>query len=196
MTGTAASDGPERRGTRTEPLPPPDSAQYGETLRKVFGVVPNGVVAICALVAGEPQAIIASTFIPVSMNPPLVGFCVQMTSQTWPRLAQAGRLGVSVLAESQGLVARRLSARPEHRFAGLSPVISEDDAVFIEPASAWLECSLRQSVPAGDHEFVMLGVHATAVNPGSEPLIFHHSGFRSLHPASRDPLSLESSTWF
>jgi flavin reductase (DIM6/NTAB) family NADH-FMN oxidoreductase RutF len=94
------------------------------------------------------------------------------------------------------LLGRRLSARAEQRFAGLSPVISDDDAVFIEPASAWLECSLRQSLPAGDHEFIMLQVHATVVNPGHEPLIFHHSGFRSLHPASQDPLSLESSAWF
>jgi flavin reductase (DIM6/NTAB) family NADH-FMN oxidoreductase RutF len=196
MTGTAASDDRRRRDARTEPLPPPDSATYRETLRRVFGVIPNGVVAICGLVAGEPQALIASTFIPVSIDPPLVGFCVQTTSKTWPTLARATRLGVSVLAESQGLLARRLSARAEHRFAGLSPVISEDDAVFIEPASAWLECSFRQSIPAGDHEFVMLEVHATVVNPGHEPLIFHHSGFRSLHPSTRDPLSTEPSAWF
>lgn len=69
------------------------SALDGTALREAFAHVPSGVVAICADVDGERVGMAASTFVPVSLDPPLVSFCVQHTSTTWPRLSVLPHLG-------------------------------------------------------------------------------------------------------
>ena len=55
------------------------------TLREAFGHFPSGVIAIAAEVDGTRVGLAASTFVPVSLDPPLVSFCVQNTSTTWPQ---------------------------------------------------------------------------------------------------------------
>ena len=47
------------------------------SLREAFGHFPSGVIAIAAEVDGIRVGLAASTFVPVSLDPPLVSFCVQ-----------------------------------------------------------------------------------------------------------------------
>ena len=61
----------------------------GDGLRRAFANFPSGVVAVCAEVDGVPHGLAVSTFVPVSLDPPLVSFCVQNSSSTWPRLDKA-----------------------------------------------------------------------------------------------------------
>ena len=56
-------------------------------LRQAFGHIPSGVVAVCGYTGSERIGMAVSTFVPVSLDPPLVAFCVQTTSTTWPRLS-------------------------------------------------------------------------------------------------------------
>ncbi|OQS19008.1 oxidoreductase, partial [Nocardia donostiensis] len=64
----------------------------GVGLRRAFAHFPSGVVAVCAEIDGQRYGIAVSTFVPVSLDPPLVSFCVQNTSATWQRLSQVDRL--------------------------------------------------------------------------------------------------------
>ncbi|WP_370963973.1 flavin reductase family protein [Amycolatopsis sp. cg9] len=147
-------------------------------LREAFGCFPSGVTAVCALIDGVPHGMAASSFTSVSLAPPLVSLCIQRTSATWPRLRDR-RLGLSVLAEGQDDACRRLSARQGDRFHGVSWQAGADGSVFITGSSAWLECSLAEEVPAGDHLIALLRIHGlhTAETP---PLVFHGSRFRRL----------------
>lgn len=150
------------------------------TLRAAFGRFPSGVVSVCAVVDGRPVGLAASTFVPVSLDPPLVAFCMQNTSATWPRLNRRPRIGVSVLGEAHEAAARSLAAKTGDRFAGLTLETTERGAVFLDGASAWLECSVEQEIPAGDHAIVLLRVHALQTAPDVQPLVFHGSAFRRL----------------
>ena len=101
------------------------------TLREAFGHFPSGVIAIAAEVDGVRVGLAASTFVPVSLDPPLVSFCVQNTSETWPKLKDLPRLGISVLGESHDEAARTLAAKTGDRFAGLETKSADSGAVFI-----------------------------------------------------------------
>jgi flavin reductase (DIM6/NTAB) family NADH-FMN oxidoreductase RutF len=151
-----------------------------ETLREAFGHFPAGVIAIAAEVDGVRIGLAASTFVPVSLDPPLVSFSVQNTSETWPKLKGLPRLGISVLGESHDEAARTLAAKTGDRFAGLSTVSTESGAVFIEGTSVWVESAIEQLVPAGDHTIVILRVADITVHSAVSPIVFHRSTFRRL----------------
>jgi flavin reductase (DIM6/NTAB) family NADH-FMN oxidoreductase RutF len=150
------------------------------TLRDAFGHFPSGVVAIAAEVDGIRVGLAASTFVPVSLEPPLVSFCVQNTSTTWPRLKDLPMLGISVLGESHDEAARTLAAKTGDRFAGMETVSRNSGAVFIKGTGLWLESAIEQLVPAGDHTIVVLRVSEVTVDAEVAPIVFHRSGFRRL----------------
>ena len=156
--------------------PPTDPTE----LRRVFGCFPSGVTALCALVDGVPVGMAASTFVPVSLDPPLVSVCVQSGSMTWPRLRRGDRLGVSVLAGNHELACRSLSDRHGDRFNGVAWLAGLGDAVFIDGAVAWLACRLQAELPAGDHVIALLRILGVRADSDGEPLVLHRSRFRKL----------------
>jgi flavin reductase (DIM6/NTAB) family NADH-FMN oxidoreductase RutF len=150
------------------------------TLREAFGHFPSGVIAIAAEVEGTRVGLAASTFVPVSLDPPLVSFCVQNTSTTWPKLKDLPHLGISVLGEAHDEAARTLAAKTGDRFAGLETVSRESGAVFVDGTAVWLESAIEQLVPAGDHTIVILRVCDITVRADVAPIVFHRSTFRRL----------------
>lgn len=158
---------------------PPTGADP-DLLRGVFGCFPSGVAAVCATIDGEPVGLAVSTFTPVSMEPALVSVCLQNTSTTWPRLRAAASLGVSVLSDSHDLACRQLSRKTGNRFEGLEITATERGALLLAGATAWLECTLADELPAGDHTIALLQVTAAQATPETAPLIFHRSRFRQL----------------
>lgn len=140
---------------------------------------PTGVVAIAAEVDGVRQGLAASTFVPVSLEPPLVSFCVQNTSTTWPKLTGVPMLGISVLGEAHDAAVRTLAAKlgtgsPVWRRYPTTPAPSSSRA------PAWLESAIEQLVPAGDHTIVVLRVNQVKVDPNVAPIVFHRSVLRRL----------------
>lgn len=149
-------------------------------LREAFGHVPSGVVAIAAEVDGTRLGMAVSTFVPVSLDPPLISFCVQNSSETWPKLARLPALGISVLGESHHEAVRTLAAKNGNRFAGLDTVTSPAGALFVTGTCLWLESAVENLVPAGDHTIVILRVLDLTVHPDVAPVVFHRSRFRRL----------------
>ncbi|MFJ6569544.1 flavin reductase family protein [Streptomyces sp. NPDC091292] len=151
-----------------------------DVLRGAYGRFPSGVTAVCGLVDARPAGIAASSFTSVSLRPPLVSVCVARTSTTWPVLRQASHLGVSVLAEDQGPVARALAARSPDRFASVDWVAEPRGSVFVLGAALWLECRITEEIPAGDHTIALLEVDRLSPHATVPPVVFHASTFRSL----------------
>lgn len=162
-------------------IPPPKGRPLtAASLREAFGHFPSGVIAIAAEVDGTRIGLAASTFVPVSLDPPLASFCVQNASETWPRIKDVPMLGISVLGEHHDEAARTLASKAGDRFAGLQTVSSDAGAVFVEGTSVWLETAVEREVPAGDHTIVILRIHDITVHDGVAPIVFHRSGFRRL----------------
>jgi flavin reductase (DIM6/NTAB) family NADH-FMN oxidoreductase RutF len=153
-------------------------------LRRVFGAFPSGVTAVAALIDGAPVGLAASSFTSVSLEPPLVSICIAKTSNTWRSLRRAGRLGVSVLAAHQEHLGRQLGARGGDRFAGATWRTTRNGEILLDGACAWLDCSIESEIPAGDHDIVLLRVHALDADRGVPPLVFHQSTFGRLHRAA------------
>lgn len=151
------------------------------SLRQAFSTFPTGVVAVCGVdAAGRPAGMAVSSFVPISLDPPLVGICLQKTSRTWPDLRRISTLGISVLCQEQREVARLLSMKEGDRFAGVPISVTDLGAVMISGAAAYFEVQLSSEVEAGDHLIAVLEVASVTCDIDTSPLLFHRSGFAEL----------------
>ena len=148
-------------------------------LRQAFGVFPSGVVAVAAEIDAELVGLAASSFTSVSLSPPLVSFSIAKASKTWPALRRAAHLGITVLAEHQDVVCRKLAGPVQDRFTDLAVDRTADGALLLEEGLAHFECTIYREVEAGDHVLVLLQLHSVGHAAG-QPLVFHRSGFTRL----------------
>lgn len=150
-----------------------------QRFRRVLGQFPTGVTVVAASADGRPVGLAIGSFFSISLDPPLVGFCVATTSGTWPLIEAAGAFGVSVLAEDQHETSNQFAGRSEDKFAGVhwdpSPVTGSP---VIRGAVAHLDCRLEAVHPGGDHVIVVGRVlELDVVRDDIGALVFFRGGY-------------------
>jgi 3-hydroxy-9,10-secoandrosta-1,3,5(10)-triene-9,17-dione monooxygenase reductase component len=143
--------------------------------REVLGRLPTGVVVITAF-GPEPTGLAANSFTSVSLDPPMVLFCPARSSSTWPTIREAGRFCVNVMAYHHGEVTRRFSQRGIDRFEGVAWHPRETGPALDE-AAAWIECTIADELPAGDHTIITADVVAIEAAAEIAPLVFHRGRY-------------------
>ncbi|MCP2266034.1 flavin reductase family protein [Promicromonospora thailandica] len=156
--------------------------QDPRAIRDTFARFPSGVAALAAVVDGDPTILVASSFtVGVSQDPPLVLFAVQRSSTTWPALATAPSIGVSVLGEQHAEKVRQLACRDKtRRFDGVRTRVERSGALFLEGAPVALECTTQDVYPAGDHDIVVLRVRGVETDAGQDALVWYRSRIMTL----------------
>lgn len=148
------------------------------TFREVLGHFATGVVVIAATdpETGEPAGLAANSFTSVSLDPPLVGFCIARTSTSWPKIRRCERICINVLSAQQTEICKQLATRGGNKFAGIEWSPSPGGAPAIHGAVAWLEVSVTDEHPAGDHVIVVSRV--LSLGAASQlPLLFYRGTY-------------------
>jgi len=151
-------------------------------VKDVFARTPTGVVAVCADIDGTTSGFVVSSFVGISLEPPLVGFFVQEDSTTWPALVDAPALGLSLLNATHGGAVGQMAGKGIDRFAGVRVNTLPSGAVVLPEASISMEATLFSEVPVGDHRLVVLRVREVFPGVDGDPLVYLRSSVRSLHP--------------
>jgi len=150
-----------------------DSAHF----RQVLGHFPTGVSVVATVHDGQPAGLAVGSFTSVSLDPPLVLFCVRRESSTWARIEQTGSFCASILAEDQEDVSRVFAGQSDDKFAGLGWRRSEAGNPIVDNALAWIDCTVEQCVDGGDHFIVVGRVKALDVTREGAPLLFFRGGY-------------------
>jgi 3-hydroxy-9,10-secoandrosta-1,3,5(10)-triene-9,17-dione monooxygenase reductase component len=155
----------------------PDDKRF----RSVLGHFATGVTIVTALDDGEPVGLAANSFTAVSLDPPLVLFCVAHSSSTWPRIERAGTFAVNILGEGHEELSD-LFARPgADRFAATPWRPGVSGAPVLEDAIAYLDCEFEAEYPGGDHRIVVGRVLDLDMREGARPLLFFRGGYERMH---------------
>ncbi len=155
----------------------------GRSMRDVLGHFATGVVAITGIdpETDKPTGLAANSFTSVSLEPPLVAFCVAETSSSWPRVRLAGSYVINILSEAQEGVCRQMAVRGSDKFAGLSWSPSPSGAPVLDSGLAWMEAELEAEHVAGDHVIVVSRVrHIYAAD--QTPLVFYRGKYGRVEP--------------
>ena len=156
-----------------------DAARY----RQVLGHFVTGVTVVTTDDgSGAPAGLSVNSFTSVSLEPPLVAFCVATTSATWPRIRAVGTFCVNVLAHDQEDLARGFATRGADKFRGVGWRPAESGAPVLAGALAWLDCTVEAEHPAGDHVIVVGRVRETGVARDVGPLVFYRGGYGRFQP--------------
>lgn len=147
--------------------------------RTVLGHFPTGVTVVAGVDDDGAHGLAVGSFFSVSLDPPLIGFCVGRSSQSWARISENGRFSVNVLSEHQAELSNVFAGRSEDKFAEVdwspSPVTGSP---WITEAVAHIDCDLEHTYDGGDHSIIVGRVRTMQVHRGEHgPLIFFKGGY-------------------
>jgi len=145
----------------------------GTSLRQVCGMFVTGVTVITAEGAGEAIGTTVNSFTSVSLDPPLVLFCLHRGSRLAPMVRDGGSFVVNFLAGRQEQVAWAFAGRKPAALENVGYCRSSIGTPVLTDALSFLVCRLVNEFDGGDHliflgEVVELGVPRHR----REPLVF------------------------
>lgn len=153
--------------------------------RRILGHYPTGVCVVTSVdAAGAPLAMVVGSFTSVSLDPPLVGFFPALTARSWPPIRATGRFCINILAADQEALCRRFTAPVAERFSGVAHRLSRAGLPILDQVVAWIDCTLHEEFPTGDHALVLGRVQAMAVERPAPPLLFFRGGYGRFAAAS------------
>lgn len=154
--------------------------------RHVVSHFATGVVVITGNDDGELVGFAAQSFVSLSLEPPLVSFCPQKTSTSWPKIRRLSKFSINVLSEEQNAIS--------DAFAMVGEVAdihwTEDPRTQtpqLDGVIATIDCSLNAEHDAGDHTIVVANVEQLRVErPELGPLLFYKGTYGHFMPLDSD----------
>lgn len=148
-----------------------------DEFRRVTGSFATGVT-VTTLPGEPPHGLTANAFCSVSLEPPLVQVCVSNDTTSYDLLENQGVEGycVNILAADQrelGEYFANMTEMSESPFESNLTSTAVSGAPLFDESLAFIDCTVWDSIPAGDHTFYVGGVEEMGVlNAEKDALTF------------------------
>jgi flavin reductase (DIM6/NTAB) family NADH-FMN oxidoreductase RutF len=151
-----------------------------DTFRSVLGRFASSVTIVTTRDAqGVDHGMTVSAFCSLSLDPPMVLFCVDHVASMHEMLLAHPACGVSILSSNQEAYSRRFADQDNERFDGIAYSRGETGAVLLDEALAHLECRLVAHHEGGDHTVFVAEVDRAQPRQG-RPLLYYRGGYAQL----------------
>jgi len=131
---------------------------------------------------GAPVGTTVNAITSLSLDPPLVLVCFDLTSATLDVVRRHGAFAINVLGHRQDRLARGFARRGGNKpWDEATYRLGATGTPCLESALATLECRVEDRLAGGDHEIILgraLDIKTAAAGLG--PLLFYRGGFTSL----------------
>lgn len=136
--------------------------------------------AVCVITTCDEQRQIwgftASAFCSLSLEPPLVLFCLSADADCYQAFLHARCFAVNLLTQEQHDLAQRFACKGRAKYQETAFVPGQLDLPLLPGALAVLECSRLNAYPGGDHSIFTGLVEYTEVadsGPAACPLLYY-----------------------
>jgi len=165
--------------------------------RRVMGQFATGVTVITLQHGELIHGMTANAVSSVSLDPPLVLFCVSKTARMASLLENARGFAINILAADQEIVSRQFAGTRKEQAIQTVRLDHGPVAPLIDDTLGALSCDVDTIHDAGDHWIVVgrvVAIHEPALGTQRPPLVFFHSRYHHIIPRELvQPPQLE--TW-
>lgn len=159
--------------SRPARTPKPKGAFTAREFRDALGQFVTGVTVVTTLAEdGGPVGITINSFTSVSLDPPMVLFCLDSRSRYLAAFRKAGCFAVHVLAADQRDWSVRFAGSGD-RWDGVGSTAWETGAPIIAGCLGVFECTLSAVHNGGDHKILVGQVVRLSGGDDRRPLAFH-----------------------
>lgn len=151
-------------------------------LRNAFGNFTTGVTLVTTVGAdGKAIAMTANSFSSVSLDPPMVLWCIDKGSDRLGIFEKSQHFAINVLAASHQELSGRFAKKGQPYMDGVSYTTWETGCPIIPDAVAIFDCDKAASYDAGDHIIYVGKVRKFAApEDAGKPLVFYKGGYCAL----------------
>ncbi|WP_397475945.1 flavin reductase family protein [Pusillimonas sp.] len=176
---TASDDFFEATAAATENLRVGGPAIDSRELRNALGRFATGVCVVTTRAeSGRTAGLTVNSFSAVSLDPPLVAWCLGRKAPSIRVFSEAGHFAVHVMAHDQHALAMHFARPADDKFAAVSDAFESgiDNVPVLRDALARFECRKASMIDGGDH-VIFLGRVERFVYADRPPLLFHAGRF-------------------
>jgi len=139
------------------------------------------VVATCRTKSGDPAGVTVNSFTSVSLDPPLILFCLDHGAYSVKVFADVEAFAINMLAGDQQALSHVFATSVADRFAGVGYTQGHGGAPLLAGALCHLECEIEHRYPGGDHEIIVgRVVNVTIAEKDGRPLIYYKGEYGAL----------------
>jgi flavin reductase (DIM6/NTAB) family NADH-FMN oxidoreductase RutF len=148
-------------------------------LRGAFGRFPTGVCVVSAKSndADAPIGMTVNSFTSISLDPPLVLWSIQNSSDCYMSFSEADLYAISILSSDQKAVANQYSKKNNHVLDDDIFSLGELGLPIIKDSLCSFECEIRDKYLCGDHTIIIGEVKNIVLKDTGEALIFSSGKF-------------------
>ncbi|WGL16819.1 flavin reductase family protein [Microbulbifer bruguierae] len=149
-------------------------------LRQVFGQFATGVTIVTTQdPAGLPVGMTASSFNSVSLEPPLVLWCIDRNAGCFDAFNRCEHFAIHVLNQAQSDLSTLFARKGVDRFGLIEYDLNERGVPLLREYCARLECSMEHRYEGGDH-IIMVGRVRKMHTQEHAPLVFHRGRYAQI----------------
>lgn len=147
--------------------------------RKALGCFATGVTVITTLDHdGDPVGITANSFTSLSLDPPLVLFCLDRKSMSFEAFHRNRHFAVNVLRSTQEQLSRNFARSGPDKWNGIPYEKWETGCPILAETIAALECDVDQVFEGGDHVILIGKVRRIRFEDGDgQPLLYYRGKY-------------------
>jgi flavin reductase (DIM6/NTAB) family NADH-FMN oxidoreductase RutF len=153
------------------------SSEFRDTL----SYFASGVCVVTAVTGDRaPVGVTISAFTSLSLEPPLVLFCLGNKTKNLQAFTNGSGFAVNILAEDQGEVSELFAGQNDDKFASIPFTGSESGCPLLAGCLASLECSPVATHDGGDHVIVVGKVDRVQRAREGRPLLRYRGNYSSI----------------
>lgn len=152
--------------------------------RRALGSFATGVAVVTARDSeGRNRGITVNSFSSVSLDPPLVLFCLDKAAMSFETFQQAKSFAVNVLAEHQHELSVRFATAAVDKWDGVAYELWPGGLPVLHDCLANLACRREALYQGGDHVIILGRVERLQSAGDLDPLVYFQSDYRSIGPS-------------
>jgi flavin reductase (DIM6/NTAB) family NADH-FMN oxidoreductase RutF len=152
-------------------------------LRNALGCFCTGVAVVTTRInSGGHAGVTVNSFSSVSLDPPLVLFCLVRTANILESFRAESRFSVNFLCQHQQQLSNMFAKPSSAKWDSISFSLGDNGCALFSETLGHLECAKISELDGGDHVIFVGQVLRFHVSDSLQPLLFYRGSYGAFRP--------------